>query len=180
MRIPSGSTDKYLYFVALDATDLKTRETGLTTWTVARSRNGAADVAWTTPTVTEIDAAAMPGVYALLLDEDTTLGAGVESEEMCVHITHAGMAPVTRTFEIYRPTEQRVLDQSVLCPQEVPPADATLEEALAYLYKAWRNRVEQTSGEYRLYDDAGTTVDQKSSVSDNGTVTTKGEIASGP
>src|SRR3990167_9206904 len=104
MRIPSGVTDQYIYFVAVDATDYVTRETGLATWTVVRSRNGAADVTYTTPTITQIDAVTMPGVYALLLDEDMTLDAGDQSQEVCVHITHAGMAPVTRTFELYRPS----------------------------------------------------------------------------
>lgn len=103
MRIPSGTTDQYLYFVAVDATDLKTRETGLSSFTVVRSRNGAADATFTTPTVTEIDNTTMPGVYALLLDEDMTIDSGNDSEEMVVHITHAGMAPVTRSFELYRP-----------------------------------------------------------------------------
>lgn len=102
MRIPSGSTANYLYFGAYDATDYVTPETGLATWTVYRSRNGAAEVAYTTPTISEIDATNMPGVYALLIDEDTTLGAGVDSEEYCVRVTHAGMAPVVRTLELYR------------------------------------------------------------------------------
>src|SRR3990172_8291518 len=102
MRIPSGKVDQAIYFVAVDATDLKTRETALSSFTVYRSRNGAAEVAYTTPTVTEIDATNMPGVYALLIDEDTTIASGSDSEEYCVHITHAGMAAVTRTIELYR------------------------------------------------------------------------------
>lgn len=103
MRIPSGSTDKRLIFVAVDATDLKTREPGLTGFTVYRSRNGGTPVAYTTPTVTELSSANMPGVYALTVDEDTTITAGVDEEDYCVHITHASMAPVTRTVELFRP-----------------------------------------------------------------------------
>lgn len=103
MRIPSGTTDQYIYFVALDATDFTTRETGLSSFTVYRSRNGAAAAAMTTPTINETSSANMPGVYELLLDEDMTIGAGNDSEEMAFHITHAGMAPVTRTIELYRP-----------------------------------------------------------------------------
>lgn len=103
MRIPSGTVDQYLYFVAVDATDLKTRETGLTGFTVYRSRDGGAAAAYTTPTVNETDATNMPGVYELLLDEDMTIGSGNDSEEVCLHITHASMAPVTRVFELYRP-----------------------------------------------------------------------------
>lgn len=102
MRIPSGKVDQNIYFVGLDPTDLKTRETGLTSFTVYRSRNGAAEVAYTTPTVAEIDATNMPGVYALLIDEDTTIASTSDNEEYCVHITQASMAPVTRTFELYR------------------------------------------------------------------------------
>jgi len=103
MRIPSGTTDQYMYFVAVDATDLKTRETGLSSFTVYRSRNGAAAAAMTTPTVNETDTTNMPGVYELLLDEDMTIGSGNDSEEMVFHITQASMAPVTRTIELYRP-----------------------------------------------------------------------------
>lgn len=103
MRIASGSSDKKLAFVAVDATDLKTRETGLTGFTVYRSRNGGTATAYTTPTVAELSAANMPGVYVLTIDEDTTITAGADEEEYVVHITHASMAPVTRAVEIFRP-----------------------------------------------------------------------------
>lgn len=103
MRIPSGVVDQYLYFVAVDATDLITRETGLSSFTVRRSRNGGASAAYTTPTINETDSSNMPGVYELLLDEDMTIDSGDDSQEVCLHITHAGMAPVTLKFELYRP-----------------------------------------------------------------------------
>lgn len=102
MRIPSGKVDQVIYFVAVDITDLKTRETALASFTVYRSRNGGAATLYTTPTVTELSAANMPGVYSLLIDEDTTIAAGSDSEEYVVHITQAAMAPVTRSFELYR------------------------------------------------------------------------------
>lgn len=92
-----------MFFVAVDATDLKTRETALSSFTVVGSLDGAADVTFTTPTVAEIDATTMPGVYTLLLDELTTLASGHDTEELCLHITQASMAPVTRVVEIYRP-----------------------------------------------------------------------------
>jgi len=103
MRIPSGVTDQYIYFVAVDSTDLKTRETGLSSFTVYRSRNGGAAAAYTTPTINETDTTNMPGVYELLLDEDMTIDSGDDSQEVVLHITQASMAPVTRTFELYRP-----------------------------------------------------------------------------
>jgi hypothetical protein len=103
MKIPSGDITKGFYFVAVDATDLKTRETGLTGFTVYRSRNNAAAAAMTTPTITEVSAGNMPGVYFLLCDEDMTIGSGNDNEAMTFHITCSGMAPVTREIELYRP-----------------------------------------------------------------------------
>lgn len=103
MRIPSGTVDQYIYFVAVDSTDFTSRETGLSSFTVYRSRNGAAATVYTTPTIAELSNSNMPGVYSLLLDEDMAVAAGNDNEEICFHITHAGMAPVTRVIELYRP-----------------------------------------------------------------------------
>lgn len=103
MRIPSGTADQPIYFLAVDATDGFTPETGLTTWTVYRARNGAAAVAMTTPTIVEVDAVNMPGVYTLLLDENMTIDAGDDSQQMVFHIGHAGMRPVVEKIELYRP-----------------------------------------------------------------------------
>lgn len=71
-------------------------------------------------------------------------------------------------------------DTSTLPAQVAPPATPTFEEMLMYLYKAWRNKSDQTSSLYQLYDDAGTTVDQKATVSDAAGTTTKGEVGAGP
>lgn len=103
MRIASGKTDQYIYFVAVDSSDYVTRETGLSGFTVYRSRDGAAASAMTSPTINEVDSTNMKGVYELLLDEDMTIDAENDTEEMVFHITKTGMAPVTRTIELYRP-----------------------------------------------------------------------------
>jgi hypothetical protein len=110
MRIPSGSIDRYIFFVAVDSVDNKTRELNLTNFTVYRSRDGDTPVAYTTPTVVELSSSNMPGVYALLIDEDTTIDAAHETEEYAVHITQADMAPVTRTVELYRPTLDEIVE----------------------------------------------------------------------
>ena len=60
--------------------------------------------------------------------------------------------------------------------QEVPAATSSLANKINYLFKAWRNKVEQTATVLSIYDDAGTTVDQKATVSDDTTTATKGEI----
>lgn len=102
MRIPSGKTDQKIFFYAADATDLVTAETGLSSFTVYRSRNGGAATAYTTPTVAELSSANMPGLYCLTVDEDTTIASGSDSEEYAVTITATGMAPVHRVIELYR------------------------------------------------------------------------------
>jgi len=57
-----------------------------------------------------------------------------------------------------------------------PPVNPDAMTKLDYLYKAWRNKKEQTSSAFSLYDDAGTTVDHQATVSDDGTTATFGEI----
>jgi hypothetical protein len=64
--------------------------------------------------------------------------------------------------------------------QEAPPATTTLVKKLGYLYKAWRNRVQQTATTYKLYNDDAATVDQKATTSDDGTTFERTETASGP
>lgn len=64
--------------------------------------------------------------------------------------------------------------------QAAPAASPTIRQMLHYLYKSWRNKLTTTSTEVKLYDDAGTTVDQKATVSDDGTTFTRGEMGTGP
>lgn len=64
--------------------------------------------------------------------------------------------------------------------QEAPGATISLVKKIGYLYKAWRNKSTQTSSTYSLFADDTTTVDQKATVSDDGTTTTVGEKATGP
>ena len=64
--------------------------------------------------------------------------------------------------------------------QAAPPATTTLVTKIGYLFKALRNRHTQTATTFSLYNDDATTVDQKATVSDNGTTFDRGEIGSGP
>lgn len=64
--------------------------------------------------------------------------------------------------------------------QGAPPVNPDLATKIDYLYKFLRNKVETTSTEIKVYDDAGSTVDHKSSISDNGTTFSRGEFATGP
>jgi hypothetical protein len=64
--------------------------------------------------------------------------------------------------------------------QGAPAATTTLAAKINYLFKAFRNRKRQTATLWELMDDAETTVDQKATVSDDGTTAIKQEIVSGP
>jgi len=64
--------------------------------------------------------------------------------------------------------------------QEAPAAAQTISKMIAFLYKAWRNKQDQSSSKYQLYNDDETTVDQKADVSESGGTITKDEVASGP
>lgn len=64
--------------------------------------------------------------------------------------------------------------------QETPAATQTIRKMIAYPYKAWRNPLDQTDDSYKLYNDAGTVVDQKATISDDDTTYEKGKIVTGP
>ena len=64
--------------------------------------------------------------------------------------------------------------------QEAPGATVTLAKKIGYLYKAFRNKFTQDATTAKLYADDGTTVDQKSTVSDDATTFTRGEMGTGP
>lgn len=123
MRIASGVTNKYLYFMAVDATDFQTPETGLSAFTVYRSRNGGTATVFTTPTIVELSSSNMPGLYALLLDEDMTIDSGHDNQEMAFRITCSGMAPVTRTIELYR--AKITIGETLTVSSGAASADAT-------------------------------------------------------
>jgi len=64
--------------------------------------------------------------------------------------------------------------------QETPGVNVSLAAKIGMIYKAWRNKSTQTSTAYKLYNDNTTQVDQKATVSDDGTVFTREEMTSGP
>lgn len=64
--------------------------------------------------------------------------------------------------------------------QGAPAATTSLAAKIGYLYKAWRNKKTQTATTLSIFNDAGDTVDQKATVSDDGSTFSKGEIGSGP
>lgn len=57
-----------------------------------------------------------------------------------------------------------------------PAATASLKDKIGYLYKAWRNKITQTSTSYTLYGDDTTTAHHTATVGDDGTTFTKSEV----
>ena len=103
-RFESGIIDQFVYFNG--------GQVGLSSFTVYRSKNGAAAVIMTTPTINETDSTNMPGIYELLLDEDMSLAADNVTEQMSFWITHAGMPPVFLEIELFEPpipTKNKIL-----------------------------------------------------------------------
>jgi len=64
--------------------------------------------------------------------------------------------------------------------QATPAATASLVTKIGYLYKFLRNRKTATSSQINIYNDDATTVDQKRTISDNGTTYDEGEVTTGP
>ena len=64
--------------------------------------------------------------------------------------------------------------------QGAPPVNPDAMTKLDYLYKFLRNKIETTATTISVYDDAGSTVDQKSTIADNDTTFTRGEFGTGP
>jgi hypothetical protein len=64
--------------------------------------------------------------------------------------------------------------------QGTPPATTTIQNRIAHLYKRMRNKKTQSSTEFNLFGDDGTTVDQKATVGESGGVVTFGELVTGP
>lgn len=64
--------------------------------------------------------------------------------------------------------------------QGAPAATTTLALKIAFMYKAFRNLMTNDGTTIKLFDDAGTTVDQKATVSEAAGTVTRGEFGTGP
>lgn len=127
------------------------------------------------------------GVYGVVVKDragaspaeaDVTIASGsIEWDGSAVVAVSSRATPAQVNTEVL---DVLTVDTFAEIGQEAPAATNTLGKMIRYLFKAWRNRKTQTSTTFSLYDDAGTTVDQKATTSDDGTTTTIGEVGSGP
>lgn len=72
------------------------------------------------------------------------------------------------------------VDTITLPGQAAPPLAPTHRQAIAWLYKVFRNRKRQTATAWELMADDEITVDAKATVSDDGTTAIKQEVITGP
>ncbi len=63
--------------------------------------------------------------------------------------------------------------------QGIPPTSTAVFKKLDYLYTDMRNKKDQSATVQQVYDDAGTTVLYKRTISDDGTTATKGKTETG-
>lgn len=160
----------------VDETDAVTEEEALTIAQadIRLSKNGAAFA----QTNNAAGATHMEnGYYQVPLDTTDTDTLG----RLRVAVHEAGALPVWEDFMV---VPDEVYDSLIAGAtgepgQGAPPASASFVTKIAYLYKAWRNKVEQTATEYSLYADDASTKDQKATVSDDGSTLTRGEMGSG-
>ena len=77
-------------------------------------------------------------------------------------------------------TVSSLLDDARAEPgQGAPPVNPDSMTKIDYLFKEFRNRKTQTSDTFSIFADDATTVDQKATISDDGTTAEKGEMGTG-
>lgn len=121
-------------------------------------------------------------VDAILVDTGTTLQAeldGIQADTEDIQSTLAGLNDLSAAEVNAEVVDALNTDTYAEPGQGAPAATATLVAKIGYLYKAWRNKSEQTASEYTLYADDASTADQQAAVSDDGTTFTRGEMGTG-
>lgn len=170
-QVIQSTTTYPLVFFMTDATDGRSGKTGLSP-TVTLSKNGGS-FASPSGAVSEIGS----GWYKVAgnATDQNTLGP------LILHATGTGADATEAVYEVVTGDAYAALTANRAEPgQGAPSATTSMLAKLDYIYKAWRNKKTQTATTTSLFADDGTTVDQKSTVSDDGTTFTSGEIVTGP
>jgi hypothetical protein len=63
--------------------------------------------------------------------------------------------------------------------QGAPSATLSIKDKIGYLFKSWRNKTTTDANSVDLYNDAGAVVDQKATISDDGTTFTRDKMGTG-
>ncbi len=127
------------------------------------------------------------GIGQVIFNADCNVNANVSVRGIgAITDNTGGMASLTETSLVNMiKVNAEVVDvlktDTVILPgQEAPPLNPTFEEMITWLYKMLRNKKTQDATDFKLYDDAGTTVDAKASVSASASLATVEEMETGP
>jgi hypothetical protein len=132
-------------------------------------------------------------VDAILVDTGTTLqaeldGIQADTEDIQTQIGTAGagltdLGGMSTAMKAEVNTEAKDVlftDTDAEPGQGTPGATISIADKIGYLYKAWRNKTTVTATAYNLFNDDASTVDHKSTLSDDGTTFTDTEKTTGP
>lgn len=121
-------------------------------------------------------------IDAILVDTGTTLDGRLPAALVSGRIdASVGAIAATPLSNINAEVVDALATDTYAEPgQGTPAATTSLAAKINYLYKNWRNRKTQTSTAWSLYNDDAVTVDQKSTVADDGTTGSKTEVTTGP
>lgn len=194
MRVQKNSTDVSVYFkipAGLTVTDFDTQYTREQTDPSTKADVTALadpDSAHADNKGIYVDATTSPGLFRLDVP-DAAVATGVnyvyvtllyeagKQETVRVELTDAPLTAADVNAEVL---DVMNVDTHGEPGQGAPAATLSIFAKINYLFKAWRNLKKQTASGWELYDDAGATVDQKCTDSDDGATATRGEIVSGP
>lgn len=156
--------------------------------------NEIADGVWDEATAGHVTAGTYGvAVTDVLADTSTTLPASLTAIETDTQdlqtqigtagagLTDLGGMSTAMKAEVNAEVDTALITTTYAEPgQGTPGATISIKDKIGYLYKAWRNKSDQDSTTYQLYNDDASTVDQKATVSDATGVATKGEVTTGP
>jgi hypothetical protein len=133
----------------------------------AHAENLGADAVDTTSLADDTITAAKIAAAAITSSEAPNLDAAISTRATPAQV-NTEVSDVLKTDTITLPA------------QGAPTNTPTMEAVLGWLYKAFRNKKTQTDTTWSLFDDAGSVVDSKATVSDSAGTFTKEEIITGP
>jgi len=164
VTIPGGATAGQLAQIRIAAT-IATIATG------GGVAEGQVDTVYGSDLATAAALATVDGIVdAILVDTDTTIpGLIAALNDLSAAQVNAEVLDVLNVDTFSQPG------------QEAPAATTTLAKMLAYVYKRLRNKntFNKDTGILAIYADDGSTVDQKQTISDDGTTLTVAEMATG-
>ncbi len=180
----AGSLPWWEDIEVVDASVITAKQAG----TYIQTQCSAALAAYDAPTDTEMDTRldTLSGAIGGIVDTSLATYDGPTDTEMdgrldtlSAHVD-TGHAALPQTSDVNAQVLDVVNVDTFSEPgQGAPSATPTFRQMAHYLYKSWRNKGTTLSNVVNVFADDGSTVDQKSTISDDGTTFTKGEMESG-